>query len=234
MSGGGQGVMGGSQYNWNREKASPFQTAFGGGYTQPNPGFGSDPMANMPRPGKIGYPQQNMDQNIPQTGGMTPAPQQPMYGSAGQFNPQWNPAMGGQNMGKIGYENPQPSAASPAVGNVRDPVTGEWSMAKGGAMPQGNAFGNYNSQPWMNNTPAWARNNNPYGARADIGSPGWQTTLRQYAMNRGQDPNAMMGGLKPLWGNEAQSWENPMTKEQGQLADQGSLMSLLRNFRSGY
>lgn len=212
--------MSGGGYGGGMQKSSPYQTGFGGGYTQPNPGFGSDPMAAMPG-------------RQPQTGGMSPPPQQPQYQNAFAMP------------GKIGYQQPQmqtmqpqmqPSAASPAVGNVRDPVTGEWSMAKGGQQTpsQGGAYGNYGSQPWMTNLPGWAQNNNPYGARADIGSPGWQSTLRGYAMQRGQDPNSMMGGLTPLWNNQTQPWEQTMTREQGQLADSGSLMSLLRNFRSGY
>lgn len=127
------------------------------------------------------------------------------------------------------------SAANPAVGNYRDPATGEWSMAKGGANPQGNAYGNYGSQPWMNNLPSWARNTNPYGARADIGSPGNQVMQRQYASWRGAPVNQGIEqmGDKPIWGNETQPWENRMTTQQGQLADSGQLMSLLRSFR-GY
>jgi hypothetical protein len=87
-----------------------------------------------------------------------------------------------------------------------------------------NAFTGSN-QPWIDNTPSQWRNNRPFGTDQRIGSPGWQTMLRQYAGRDGQSPNAYMGGLTPMWGNEGQMWEQtPMG---------GSLSQLLRGYR-GY
>ena len=51
---------------------------------------------------------------------------------------------------------------------------------------------------------------NPYGTRADIGSPGWQVMLRTYARTDGKaDRNAYVkdSNLIPLWPDTDQEWE---------------------------
>ena len=50
----------------------------------------------------------------------------------------------------------------------------------------------------------------PYGTRPDIGSPGWQTMLRQWAADDGKNRNAFVRekGLTPIWPDEKQDWEH--------------------------
>ena len=51
---------------------------------------------------------------------------------------------------------------------------------------------------------------NTYGTRPDIGSPGWQATLRTYALRDGKvDANQYVKdrGLVCIWPDERQAWD---------------------------
>lgn len=56
----------------------------------------------------------------------------------------------------------------------------------------------------------FANPKDPYGTRPDIGSPGWQTTLRQWAAADGKNRNQFVRdkGLTPIWPDEKQDWEH--------------------------
>lgn len=65
--------------------------------------------------------------------------------------------------------------------------------------------------PWEGHVPSEFQNpSHPYGARADIGSPGNQYILREYARRDGkEDRNAYVKdrGFKCIWPDTKQNWE---------------------------
>ncbi|MBK8916345.1 MAG: hypothetical protein IPM64_17410 [Phycisphaerales bacterium] len=67
------------------------------------------------------------------------------------------------------------------------------------------------SVPWADKVPPEFRNPaHPYGARPDIGSPGYQVSMREYArMDGKEDRNAYLKdrGFTPIWPDTKQNWE---------------------------
>ena len=74
--------------------------------------------------------------------------------------------------------------------------------------PQQNIYG-ASRNPWGNIPEEFKNPNNPYGARDDIGSPGWQSILRVWAGDEGKNRNTFVRekGLTPIWPDEKQAWE---------------------------
>lgn len=86
----------------------------------------------------------------------------------------------------------------------RQRATGEGRGFVGNQMQQNFASG------WGPLPDGLVTKENPYGTRADIGSPGNQVMLRVYARRQGlPDRNSLIKGAKltPLWPDDDQPWE---------------------------